>query len=55
MSSEDNLDKIDIGSSIFIKKIRVMKRNLLLLSSSRVHGHEYLEYAKNDIIDFFNE
>ncbi|KAF5275791.1 hypothetical protein FQR65_LT15437 [Abscondita terminalis] len=30
-------------------------RNILLLSSSKVHGYEYLEYAKNDINDMLRK
>jgi len=30
------------------------KRQLLLLSSSKVYGHEFLEYAANDVIELLN-
>ncbi|CAH1105666.1 unnamed protein product [Psylliodes chrysocephalus] len=44
---------------IFTNSIRsfvgiMTKRQLLLLSSSRVHGHEYLEFAQDDICDLLN-
>nr|XP_023017037.1 alpha-aspartyl dipeptidase [Leptinotarsa decemlineata] len=31
------------------------KRQLLLLSSSKVHGHGFLDYAENDICDLLSE
>jgi len=30
-------------------------RQLLLISSSKVHGHEFLNHAKKDIVDFFSK
>nr|CAI5858601.1 unnamed protein product [Callosobruchus analis] len=33
----------------------MVKRQLLLLSSSRVHGFEFLEYASNDICNILTD
>uniref|UniRef100_A0A336LIB4 dipeptidase E n=1 Tax=Culicoides sonorensis TaxID=179676 RepID=A0A336LIB4_CULSO len=30
-------------------------RQILLMSSSNLHGHAYLQHAKNDLINFFNK
>ncbi|KAG5876951.1 hypothetical protein JTB14_031322 [Gonioctena quinquepunctata] len=39
----------------FLQLSAMGKRQLLLLSSSKVHGHEFLEYAENDIYDLLTD
>ncbi|KAF5300310.1 hypothetical protein FQA39_LY11167 [Lamprigera yunnana] len=43
------------GYSRFIHQTIMTVRNILLLSSSRVHGYEYLECARDDINNLFRK
>lgn len=39
----------------FLEICNMSKRQLLLLSSSNYHGHEYLQFAKEFVVDFLKK
>ncbi|KAJ8971800.1 hypothetical protein NQ317_011716, partial [Molorchus minor] len=45
----------DVHKGFVSRVVNTMKRKILLLSSSKVHGYDYLEYAENDICDLLNK